>query len=203
MGPCSHGWLAFEDMVDQCAYIIGYIMTASYSDSWAEIRDKNGKLTGGVNSWYICQAKTGPWEDVKGAYTPCYRIMESKKWDKKHDDPLLTDQCLYCSCGAKLKLTWGQIVETSSLNLNTLVMEKIYMKSGVPSWDVEGLRAMEMEENLAPRCTRDIYDKVQAVKVALSAFIVVDAQGHHRLDGKEIYQSLPEFKWSQIYNMHT
>jgi hypothetical protein len=194
----SDGWLAFEKEVDQHAYI----MASSYSDAWTVIRDSAGKVTGGVNSWYVCQAKTGPWDYVKDKATPCYRITESKKWDTLHDDPLKKGQRYYCSCSAKFNANWGQIVETSSLNLATMVVEKSYMKSDVPSWDAEDIRAMELEESIAPRGARELYDKVKEIKVALCAFIVKDPEGHHRLDGKEIYDSLPEFKWKQLYNMH-
>ncbi len=193
----SDGWLAFEQEIDQHAYIAA----ASYSDCWTIIRDARGKVTGGVNSWYICRALTGPWDFLANKATPCFRITESKKWDTKFDDPLATGQRWYCSCGAKFAAKWGQVVETSTLDLSTLKVMKTYMKSDMPDWDAQDVRAMEMEESMAPRSAKALYEMVKAVKPALCEFIVKDSEGHHKLDGQEIFDALPVFLWKQLHNM--
>ena len=67
-------FLAFQNKVDQH----DFIMAASYSDKWMEMKDENDRITGSVISWYICQAKTGSWDYEKNTHTPCYRITTSK-----------------------------------------------------------------------------------------------------------------------------
>ena len=192
----SNGLLAFECKVDQH----DFIMAASYSDSWVMIKDESGRVIGGLDSWYICQAKTGPRDYGKNTCTPCYRIMASKDWGKRHSDPLATKQHWHCSCRKVFQAEWGQIVQMSKLNPQTMKVEKYYMKSDVPNWNLEDMRAMALEEELAPTSARELYDKVKSVKVALCDFIEKDAQGFHRIAGEKIFNSLPEFKWSQLYN---
>ena len=153
-----------------------------------------------MDSWYICQGNTGPWDYEKKTQTPCYRIMESNSWNKLHPDPLATKQHWCCSCSMKFNARWGQIVEMSTLNSETMKVEKCYTKSDVPNWDHEDMRAMALEENLGPTSASEFYEKVKSVKVALGAFIVKDEQGFHRIASEKIFNSLPEFKWSQLYN---
>jgi len=182
----SDGWLAFQGKVDQHSYI----MAASYSDQWTEIKDQNGRTTGGVMSWSICQANSGTWDYEKNRTTPCYRITASKDWDKRHSDPLATKQRWYCSCGTRFKATWGQIVETSTLNPQTMKVEKCYMKSDVPNWDHQDIRAMALEEELAPTSARELYEKVETVNVALGDFIVQDEQGFHRIANITVFLNI-------------
>ncbi len=91
-------------------------------------------------------------------------------------------------------------MEMSTLNPRTMKVEKCYMKSDVPNWDHEDIRAMALEETLHPTSATELYGKVKSVTVAPCDFIEKDSQGHHRLVSETIFKSLPEFKWSQLYN---
>jgi ribosomal protein L20 len=194
----SDGWLAFAEKIDQHAYI----QAASFSDTWTRIRDALGNVTWGVNSWYICQALTGPWDYELNKPSRCLRITESKLWDRLHKDALAKGQRYYCSCYAKYNATWGQIVETTNYNLLTQKVEKTYMRSDVPSWDCEDIRAMDLEDTLAPEATaHDLFAMVQSCKPALCDVIVEDAQGHHKIVGGEVYDSLGKFEWKTLHQM--
>ena len=195
----SDGWLAFQGEVDQHSYIAA----SSYSDQWTEIKDAQGNVIGSINSWYICQAKTAYTVTPGGEWVngPCLRITTSKGFATKHADPLAPKQRWYCSCHCKYNANWGQIVEIARLNTATNLVEKVYLKSDIPPWDVEDIRAMDAEAKLKPVSAQELFLKVKALKPTLCEFIVKDSEGHHRLDGKEVFDNLPEFKWNEIYNM--
>ncbi len=99
--------------------------------------------------------------------------------------------------------SWGQIVEFSRMNPQTRVMDKNYFKSDVPPWDYEDIRAMDLEKRLKPSSAQELYEKVLSLslKPATCEFIVKDQSGHLCIDGQEVFDALPEFKWYNIYNM--
>jgi hypothetical protein len=190
------GYLAFADQPDQH----DFIMASSYSDQWSELVDASGKCTGSVNSWYICKSGKGPWCYETNKVTPCYRITPSKEWGRKHEDPLATKQSWYCSCWSKYNATWGQIVEISRYSFRTKQMEKIYLRSDLPPWDEEDVRAMHLEETLKPKSSRELYEKVKALRPVANA-IIEERDGHMRIIDSAAYNSLTEFKWVEINNM--
>jgi hypothetical protein len=190
------GYLAFADQPDQH----DYIMAASYSDQWCELVDASGKCTGSVNSWYVCMAGTGPWDNAANKVTPCFRITPSKEWGRKHADPLATKQKWYCSCYSKYNCNWGQIVEISRYSQLTKQMEKIYLRSDVPPWDGEDVRAMHLEETLKPKSSRELYDRVKTLRPVANA-LIEERDGHMRIIDREVYNMLAEFKWAELNNM--
>ncbi len=190
--------MSYRKQVDQHTYIAA----ASYSDQWWELKDpRDGSFMGGCSSWYICKAMTKSLDEPPWTPQPCLRIVASKDWDTKFADPLAPNQKWYCKCAAKYMASWGQIVEFSRMNPQTRVMDKIYLTSDVPSWDVEDIRAMDLEKRVRPSSAQELYEKVKQQKPATCEFIVKDEIGHLCIDGQEVFDSLPEFKWRGIYNM--
>jgi hypothetical protein len=76
------------------------------------------------------------------------------------------------------------------------------MKGDVPSWDCEDIRAMHLEESMAPEATaHDLFAMVQSCKPALCDLIVKDAGGHYKMAGGEVYDALPKFEWKTLHQM--
>ncbi|MFM7981879.1 MAG: hypothetical protein ACKPKO_21425, partial [Candidatus Fonsibacter sp.] len=125
-------YLAFADKGEEQHQ---YVLAASFLDTWTEIRDSTGRLIGGISSWYICLALTA-YCNATWRHIQCCRLTPSKDWGRKFDDPLASRNPYYCSCAAKYNHGWGQVVHISRLNKQNGKLERMYVKSDVPSWDV-------------------------------------------------------------------
>ncbi len=90
-------------------------------------------------------------------------------------DQLAPRQRYYCfnDCGKKFQASWGQLVEVKRRNAKG-EMEVYYMRADVPSWDVEDVRAMFLEDTMAKDCDRavDRFNKVQTVRPTVSALVI-------------------------------
>ena len=190
-------YLAFADKGEEQHK---YILAASFSDTWTEIRDASGRLIGGISSWYVCMAMTR-WVDTNWKQVECCRLTPSKDWTRKLDDPLAPKNPYYCSCYARYNHSWGQVVQISRLNKQNGKLERMYVRSDVPSWDVEDIRAMYFEEELAPRSAMDLYNQMKRVEPCLNELIVKDDQGHCKVVDHATWAALPQFRWVEIFNM--
>ena len=188
-------YLAFEGEEDQHLYILA----SSYSDVWTQIKDANGRVIGGICSWYTCMANTG-WGDDGYTRIPCCRVIASKDWGLKHSDPLASGQAYDCSCEAHSKHSWGQVVELTRTNKNGQ-LERMYMRASVPHWDAEDIRAMYYEEELKPRSPQELYQAMKRVMPALTDVIVKGNEGHAKIVNHQTWLDMPEFGWSEIFNM--
>ena len=190
-------YLAFADKGEEQHK---YILAASFSDTWTEIRDASGRLIGGISSWYMCMAMTSycntTWQHIE-----CCRLTPSKDWTRKLDDPLASKNPYYCSCYARYNHNWGQVVQISRLNKQNGKLERMYVRSDVPSWDVEDIRAMYFEEELAPRSAMDLYNQMKRVEPCLNELIVKDDKGHCMVVDHATWAALPQFRWVEIFNM--
>ena len=175
-----------------------FILAASYSDEWTEIKNTKGQVVGGIYSWYVCRARTG-WNDKLGCNAECLTVTPSKDWDRKFGDPLASKQRWYCHCSAKYKAGWGQLVELKRVNASGEV-ERSYMKTDVPTWDAEDVRAMFLESTLDPTTPDELYNNVKRVQPTLSN-IVIKSDGHTRICSAETWGELPSFSWSEIFRM--
>ena len=188
-------YLAFEGKEDQHLYILA----SSYSDVWTQIKDAKGRVIGGINSWYPCFAHTA-YADDGYTRTPCCRVTPSKEWDRKNSDPLAKGQVYYCSCHARYNHKWGQIVELTRTDKHGK-LERMYMRACVPHWDAEDVRAMYYEEELKPRSPQELYQAMKSVMPVLSDVIVKDDAGHVKIVDEQTFLDMPEFGWSEIFNM--
>ena len=200
-------YLAFEQKVDQHAWI----MASSFSDSWTLVKDAAGRVIGGICSYYPCLGCTrwagGPSANAgvkQWAPDACCRVIPSKDWRRSNADPLAPRQRYYCydDCGKKFQAGWGQLVEVKRMNPQG-VMEVFYMRAEVPSWDVEDIRAMHIQDTLADGCNTamDLFNKIHTVKPALSALVVPDPtiQGVVTMTSRAAFDALPFFSWWEIF----
>ena len=85
-------------------------------------------------------------------------------------------------------------------------MEVYYMRADVPTWDVEDVRAMFLEDTLGDKCdcAMDLFNKVQTVRPALSALVVPDPKlkGVVMVRNKAAYDDLPLFSWWEIFTFN-
>ena len=85
-------------------------------------------------------------------------------------------------------------------------MEVYYMQADVPSWDVEDVRAMYLEDTLGDQCdnAEDLFAKVQTVRPSLSALVVPDPvkKGVVMVRNRAAYDSLPKFSWWEIFTFN-
>ena len=197
-------YLAFAEKIDQHAWITA----SSFSDEWTVIRDAHGRSIGGICSYYPCFGKTR-WMDHNRAplmeARRCCRIIPSKMWGRKHSDPLASKQKYYCyrDCNKKFEAPWGQLVEVRRVNTATGEFEIFYMRAEVPSWDVEDIRAMHLEDTTAAGCqtAADLFNKLKSVAPSKTSLVVDDPQ----LDdvrmflSYEHFMALPEFSWWEIF----
>jgi hypothetical protein len=190
-------YIAFASEPDQHTYILA----ASFSDVWTEIYNPDGSLLGRVASWYICGAKTG-WDDTLQVSVPCLRMTPSKDWRRKLDDPLTTGrQKYYCKCYAGYNHNWGQVVELSRWNRTKGVMERTYLRSDVPSWDLEDVRAAEMEERLKPVSARELFDKTKRLTPTATDVVKEMPDQTFKLVDYDTWQAMPHFTWKEVFNM--
>jgi hypothetical protein len=129
------------------------------------------------------------------------RVTPSKDWARKHADPLATRQKYYCACRAAYNASWGQLVEISRLNRATGILERCYVKADVPSWDVEDVRAMHLEESLKPRSAGELYQAVKRVVPAITDVVVRDAEGHTKVVDEAMWNAIPTFRWVEVFNL--
>jgi hypothetical protein len=178
------------------------ILAASYSDVWSEIRSSKGVLVGGISSWYICMAKTEYGPPPAWSPAPCLRVTPSKDWGRKFQDPLAVKQKYYCprkTCECKYNASWGQLVEISRVGAQGL-LERFYVRADVPSWDVEDVRAMYLEESLAPASAAELYRQLKRVVPAVTDVVIADDAGCRKVRDAPTWESIPTFKWVEIFN---
>jgi hypothetical protein len=190
-------YIAFADQANQHEFILA----ASFSDIWTEICNPDGTLLGRTASWYICGAKTG-WDDAAGVAAPCLRMTPSKDWRRKLDDPLTKGrQKYYCKCYAGYNHSWGQVVELSRWNRTEGRMDRSYLRSDVPPWDVEDIRAAELEERLMPTTARELFEKTKRLVPTANDVIIENADKTMKLVDNDTWMAMPHFSWKEVFNM--
>ena len=80
------------------------------------------------------------------------------------------------------------------------------MRAKVPDWDKEDIRAMDVEERLAPRTgsVLDVYHKLERLVPTKDDLVVAAAHAQAdgvRLRSKADLEAMPCFPWDQIYGM--
>ena len=82
------------------------------------------------------------------------------------------------------------------------VIERFYMQAEVPDWNIEDIPPMDLEERVATEkeTPESLYAKIQYLAPTVDEFIVKKGVGHYFCDHATL-NSLPEFKWYQIFNM--
>ena len=169
-----------------------FLLAASYSDTWTVVRSSTGKVIGGVRSWYVCLC------DCKGKEPPCGTLILSKKWALKNTDPLAPRQGYYCHMWHKYNASWGQIVEI------TIDGAHYYMRAEVPSWDLEDIRAMDLESKSVYTSPEQLYNAVSEASPQLMSpdFMspVEGHDGHFKVHCIEDLMKQPLFEWEQVFN---
>ena len=78
-----------------------FVNAADYADGWVD--DGAGSQ---FNVYYICRSDQG------AGWPNCNTLIESKQWDRLHEDPNATGQRWYCcNCGAKYRTKFGVLIE--------------------------------------------------------------------------------------------
>jgi hypothetical protein len=133
---------------------------------------------------------------------PCLRVFASKDWPRKHDDPLAKGQSWYCTSGKKFATAYGQVVRMQYILDGNLVT--CWMKSDVPPWDAEDVRAMYYESELGTECKTpmELYQSVPYLRPEDEAAFEEDPlqPGTQRLKD-EVLPMLPSFSWWEIFGM--
>jgi len=173
-----------------------YILASSYSDEWTRITNKKGDTIAGICSWYVCCANTA-WDYTNNCNTQCLTVLPSKDWATKFADPTAPNQRWYCHCGASYKASWGQLVEISLVNSSNQ-LEKLYMSADVPTWDVEDVRSMYHEVEMAPTPPTALYDNLKKVESTLTSIVVL-RDGHKRIVDLATWNEMPKFQWTDIF----
>ena len=174
------------------------IRACSYADCWVELKDNQGNLRGRIDSYYPCLAKVG--------YEDCLSIVPSIDWET--DTPCKVDArkwtCPSKCCWAKFKAGWGQLVViTRALPAGGL--EMLYMRAEVPPWSLEDIRAMHLEETVAKSCDtpESLLSKMARVLPSTNDLVIAKPgePGMRMFCDRKLLESLPFFKWEQIFNM--
>jgi hypothetical protein len=193
------GYCAFASMPEKQHDML---LASSYSDLWTEVRDGAGRLVGGIASWYICLAKTAYGPPPSWAPQSCLRCTPSKDWGRRHADPMACKQRYYCGCNSRYNASWGQIVEISRLNKATQQVDRCYVRADVPSWDIEDIRGMFLEEQHPDVASAaDLYSRIRRVEPATSDVIVESAGGFKKIASPETWAAIPTFRWVEIFNL--
>ena len=199
-------------------------MAADCSDCWIPLRLKDGKLTGGFNSFYICLANT---PNAPG--TKCSTIIISKKWDMMDPaNPICFGQRWYCrSCGARYRPAFGQLVEiiaprsgdaTAGRTEGRDDYDHFYALAPCPDTDDRDLKAMVVEHyHQTAESPQQLFEQLPEVSPRESSLIRKVKTGPWR-DGGEMkderdngdgcfkivdlhyLEKLPLWSWKQIYN---
>jgi hypothetical protein len=187
-----------------------YFTAATYSDLWAEVKDKSGNVIGYFMSFYTCmnnmwaKKEDGEWELRK-----CGTIICSKIWDRLHDDPLATGQRYYCRCCK------GRYWTRYGTMLQILIPGQMpaFLRASVPPTDNEDVKAMYLEEEINPDSPEDLYFKIpHAVPHADGTFIRPATQaemydqswspyGSFRILKIEEFEAMPLWHWEQMFSM--
>ncbi len=193
-------YLAFASKIDQHSWI----MASSFSDSWTEIRGRDGQVQGGICSYYPCLGQTRDIERPGGVWVKaaCARVLASKRWNRLHADELAAGQRYYCDCGKKHQAGWGQLVEIKRMNERG-VLEMFHMRAEVPPWDVEDVRAMYIEDTIKADNAHDLFNKIRTVEPTTCELVVPDPTlpGVVMLRSQAAYEALPWWSWWEIFTM--
>ena len=177
---------------------------ASYSDCWTRVETDQGQVIATLSSWYICKAGTcrQVLVEEQWKFVQCLRVFASKEWQRKLEDPLAKHQAWYCTCGKKYRANYGQVVRMQYILNNNLV--SCYMLADVPSWDVEDVRAMYYESDLAQGCQTpmELCERVPYLRPEDDAIFEADPlePSTQRLRD-DVLSELPHFSWWEIFGM--
>ena len=92
---------------------------------------------------------------------------------------------------------------------------RYYMRAEVPDWNIEDIRAMDLEDRVATKddTPETFLARIQKVVPTVDQLVVPrpdgvgwaghSEEGHSNLmfSSQAVWDSLPEFKWYQIFNM--
>jgi hypothetical protein len=132
----------------------------------------------------------------------CCRVLPSKRWNRLHPDALATGQRYYCDCGKKHQAGWGQLVEVKRMNEQN-VLEMFHMRSDVPPWDAEDVRAMYIEDNIQASTAHELFAKIKEVKPTTCELIIPDPTSADifMIRSYREFMALPEWSWWEIFTM--
>ena len=182
--------LAFASREDQSRMIAA----CTYADTWITMYWPGTTLIRSrVDSFYVCAAKWG-WED-------CLAVTPSKLWKFRGESQVDATKWDCVWCPARYKGGMGQVVIITRCN-RAGVLERFYMKAPCPDWNIEDIRAMNLEQTVATEgeTPESLLDKIETLHPVEDDYIVARGTGHKFID-RATWNSLPEFDWYQIFNM--
>ena len=80
-------------------------------------------------------------------------------------------------------------------------MERSYLRSDVPSWDTEDIRAAELEERLMPSTARELFEKTKRLVPTATDVVIETADKSMKLVNYETWMAMPHFAWKEVFNM--
>lgn len=126
-----------------------FLRAAEYCDEMTAVRDKAGKVLGGVCVWFVCMSNYDQ---------GCVTLTGSKRWLQKFPDALARKQKWACPyCHANYKASWGMIMEFTLLDGS-----RYYARSEVDDRMMD-LKAMALEERFNPSSPEELYDAIPEV----------------------------------------
>ena len=190
---------AFED---KGALQTQFVRAADYTDEWFS------GASGALRAYYVCMARTGPWDYKRNCAGRCGTLTRSDVWERLHADPLATGQRWYCGlglaeCPARYKTTWGMIVEF------VLAGKAFYCRAPVCDFHAMDTKAMLIEQKIRhlavtdPQALFAIIPRVAPVAVGTYFRQVLlpsgqPKEGVFRFD-PEVYDEMPEMQWASLY----
>ena len=168
------------------------------SDEWVCKRNKNGEIVMAVRSFYVCLC------DCRGTQPECGTVCESKAWSRKNPDVGSRSNKYYCHRWHRYNHSWGQLVQ------QVISRKTFFMRADVCKWDIEDIRAANMEEvhDFSVTATaEEVYQKAQQAcpmeveDVDLLLEPIEGHDGHFKIKDMDLFKSFPMFEWAQIYTM--
>ena len=179
-------------------------MACSFSDCWTQIMSRDGKLQGGICSYYPCLGQTPDYMPAPGVWgkKACGRVLPSKRWNRLYAEALAAGQRYYCDCGKKHQAGWGQLVEVKRRNEHG-VLEMFHMRSDVPPWDAEDVRAMYIEDHIKAESANDLFNKIRTIEPTPCELVSEDPTlpGVLMLRSQQDFEALPLWSWWEIFTM--
>ena len=187
--------LAFADREDQQKYI----QACSYSDEWLKVEDSQGNVVAILASYYICLGQNCD-------QSHCLMLIPSKDWNTNGAEPV---DCKRWYCNSTLHwkrymASWGQVVIVHRWVNGQ--WWRYYMRAKVPDWNIEDIRAMDIEERIASKydTPEDVYNKLDRVVPTLDDLVVPAPHSMKkdsvRICSYEALQAMPWFAWDTIYS---
>ena len=159
---------------------------ADYTDEWFHVAGPRGPVA--LRVFYVCARKVGATET-------CSTLTTSSAWQRKHEDPLQSQQRWYCPiCGATYKTRSGTMVQM------VLNGESMFVRAEIPTEAFKQVKAASVQRTHAHATTpEELLRAIPEAAVRATEWLqpVTGMRGVYTYT-EEVFKDIPLLQWDQL-----